>query len=113
MNLAVFVEALNAGSMPLQILKMHTFVHVEPQGIFAIAQGKKGSRGNLAETRLYVYPDTDQQTLHLLTIGTKDTQPDDIQFYKGCVDQLEQKKRETETHEHPERNERPDPISES
>jgi hypothetical protein len=113
-NLAIYFAALNAGSNPQQIPKIHTFVHTEPQGVFAIAQGKKRSGGNLAQTRLYVYPDPDQLVLHLLTMGAKDTQHDDIQFCKECVTELEQRKREAENHEQlTETDEEVPPLSET
>lgn len=99
LNLATYHSALNAGSKPVQIPKMHSFVHPEPRGIYAIAEAKKKSRRNLAQTRLYVYPDSDRSVLHLLTIGDKDTQKEDIEFCKDCVDELELRKREAATDE--------------
>jgi len=84
-NLAIYLAALNAGTMPMQVATMHSWVRTEPQGVFAIDQRTKGGEKNLAQTRLYVYPDTVSKILHLLTIGGKDSQSDDIQFCRECA----------------------------
>lgn len=87
-NLQTYLEALRAGNKPMQI--KYGFVHVEPSGIFAIDQ--KGGVGKLAQTRLYVYPDTDAEILHLLTIGGKGReQRNDIQLCKDFVAQLKER----------------------
>jgi hypothetical protein len=82
-NLKKVVDALNNGARVPQLMKAHRFLHSEGAGVIAIDQ--KGGARNLAETRLYVYPDEDAQILYLLTIGGKDDQPDDIQFCKQFV----------------------------
>ncbi len=48
-------------------------------GLGAIEIKQKGAK-NLAETRLYVYPDETTNILHLITIGDKNSQSADIQF---------------------------------
>ena len=85
-NLATYFRALEFAN-PLQI--KHGFVHPEPLGIVAIDQSG-GGHGKLAETRLYVYPDTETQLLHLITIGDKNTQAEDIQFAKDYRTQKDQ-----------------------
>jgi hypothetical protein len=49
---------------------------------------KRGGGPNLAQTRLYVYPDLATRELHLLTIGDKGTQKVDIQLCKSFVVEL-------------------------
>lgn len=87
-NLQTYMEALRAGNKPMQI--KFGFVHVEPNGVFAIDQ--KGGVGKLAQTRLYVYPNTDTEILHLLTLGGKGyEQRTDIQLCKDFVAQLKER----------------------
>lgn len=87
-NLQTYFEALRAGNKPMQI--KYGFVHVEPSGVFAIDQ--KGGVGKLAQTRLYVYPDTDTEILHLLTMGGKGfEQRNNIQLCKDFVAELKER----------------------
>ena len=88
LNLAEYLAALELNK-PMQIRRFYSFVHEGyPEGIYSIDQRRKGSAGNLAETRLYVYPEVEVTILHLLTIGDKNTQKDDVQFCKECVQSL-------------------------
>ena len=48
----------------------------------------KGGGPNLAQTRLYIYPDLAARELHFLTIGDEATQKDDIQFCRSFVTKL-------------------------
>lgn len=68
------------------------FLHPEPQGVLAIDQ--KGSGKALAETRLYVYPDEDDEIAHVITLGDKRSQPDDIALCRQFVAELRKKKAE-------------------
>ncbi|MFA5256726.1 MAG: hypothetical protein WC360_01130 [Opitutales bacterium] len=78
-NLQRYLSRINAGENP-SVLKAG-FVHPERVGIKAISQqGKLGK--NTRAYRLYIYPDTATNTLHLLTLGDKGTQSDDI---KDCI----------------------------
>jgi len=52
------------------------FIHPEPMGVWALDQ--RGSMGNLQATRLYCYAETSRKNLHLLAIGSKDSQSADI-----------------------------------
>ncbi len=83
-NLDTYMKTLNNGVKPLQI--RFGFTHDEPLGVVAIDQ--KGGGPNLAETRLYVYPDIVARELHLLTIGDQWTQKDAIQFCKSFITKL-------------------------
>ncbi len=62
------------------------YLHKEPRGVIAVDQ--KGLRGNLRETRLYTLPIDETKTLHLITIGDKDTQHADIEYSKEFADQF-------------------------
>ena len=93
-NLDTFFGALKSGA---KIQGTHYgFMHDEPSGIKAIDQ--KGGDRNLAQGRLYVYPDEGTKILHLITICDKTSQQKDIQYCKKYVDRLredaERRKRE-------------------
>lgn len=66
-NLDTYHEHLNAGQSP-QVIQLG-FVHNEPHGVKAIDQ--KGGGPYLAQTRLYIFPEESNQTLHLITLGDK------------------------------------------
>jgi len=53
------------------------FLHAEPGGVWAIDQ-KGPSRTKLQETRLYVFPSEADRTLHIITLGNKNSQATDI-----------------------------------
>jgi hypothetical protein len=52
------------------------FIHPEPLGVWALDQ--RGSMGNLQATRLYCYAESSRKNIHLLAIGSKDSQSADI-----------------------------------
>lgn len=83
-NLDSYVEALQLGTHPLQVKA--GFIHPEPHGVVAIDQ--KGGRKSLAETRLYVYPDTNSKVLYLIALGDKNTQKADIKLCNDMVAEL-------------------------
>jgi hypothetical protein len=83
-NLDTFFNALNAGARPQQIKA--GFVHPEPCGVLAFDQ--KGGGPNLAQTRLYVYPNATTEILHLITLGDKSSQRDDIRRCSAFVAEL-------------------------
>ena len=68
------------------------FLHPEPLGVLAIDQ--KGGGKALAETRLYVYPDEDEEVLHIITLGDKRSQADDIGLCREFVAELRKTKGE-------------------
>lgn len=86
-NLETLVNALKLGARPEQ-LKQLGFVHSEPMGILAIDQKGKGKGAKLKPFRLYVFPDERSKILHLMTLGDKDTQEDDIRNCKSFVEGL-------------------------
>jgi len=73
-NLDTYFRALTEGANPLQIKA--GFIHNEPEGLKAIDQ--KGGKGKLMQARLYIFPDTSTETLHVISIGTKQDQSGDI-----------------------------------
>lgn len=89
-NLDTYFQSLEAGVNPLQI--KHGFLHTEAMGVVAIDQ--KGGGKALAQTRLYVYPDTDTETLYLITLGDKPSQKEDIKSCKVFMTHLRKKKGE-------------------
>ena len=52
-------------------------------GVVAVDQSGPGA--GLKRTRLYVYPDVDSRTLHLITVGDKSSQGADIKFSREFV----------------------------
>lgn len=87
-NLDTYMEHLQAGVKPQQVT--HGFVHSEPHGIVAIDQ--KGGGSGLKETRLYLFPDEDTQIVHVLTLGDKETQKEDIRCCSEFVLELREKR---------------------
>jgi hypothetical protein len=83
-NLDTFFKTLNCAVKPRDA--KFGFIHPEPLGVLAIDQ--KGGGPNLAQTRLYVYPDETNKVLHLITLGDKRTQPADIATCKVFVSHL-------------------------
>jgi hypothetical protein len=93
-NLKKYFSALTNGARPNQIVGK--FVHPEPGGVKALDQS--GSKGKLSQTRLYVFPDEDSFKLHLITLGDKQSQPDDIKTCKNFIASLRADK-EAKNHE--------------
>ena len=91
-NLDTYLKALQNGTNPAQA--KFGFIHPEPKGVLAIDQ--KGGGGKLKQTRLYVFPDPTEMVVHLITLGDKKSQKDDIQFSGEFVDSLHQRDRKSE-----------------
>ena len=89
-NLDTYIEALNLGATPQQIKA--GFIHHEPDGVKAIDQkgSRKGIGGTPKEGRLYVFPDGGTRTLHLITIGDKNSQKADIADCKNFMSDLKE-----------------------
>lgn len=96
-NLDTYFRSLEAGINPLQI--KHGFMHSEPLGVVAIDQ--KGGGKNLAQTRLYVYPDSDTETLHVITLGDKRSQKHDIDACRSFVNDLRKERQDTDEEANP------------
>ena len=89
-NLDTFLTALREGAKVQQVKA--GFLHPEPLGVLAIDH--KGGGKALAETRLYVYPDEDGEVLHIITLGDKRSQADDIGLCREFVAELRKTKGE-------------------
>lgn len=74
-NPDTYLVFLNQGIKPMQLLK-ESFVRNEQMGIHAIDQSPLGK--GYKELRLYVYPDPDASTLHVITVGDKNQQSRDV-----------------------------------
>ena len=66
------------------------FLRSGPLGVIAIDQ--KGGYEALGETRLYVFPDEDEEVLHIITLGDKRSQADDIGLCREFVAELRKTK---------------------
>ena len=88
-NLDTVLGALNQGAKLEHI--NFGFIHREPRGVLAIDQ--KGGGAGLKQTRLYVYPDTATEIVHLVTIGDKSSQQADIKHATEFVDALTENER--------------------
>lgn len=86
-NLDTYFKTLCDGVNPLNI-KMG-FIHHESDGIKAVDQ--KGGKGNLLQTRLYVFPEEITKLLHIISIGTKVDQSGDIGECREYVRNLKKK----------------------
>jgi hypothetical protein len=84
-NLDKILKLLNAGNKigGFQV----GFFRSEGAGVYRIGQtGVPGAK----ESRLYVFPDQETKTMHILEIGTKDTQTADINEAKNTVKRIRQ-----------------------
>ena len=83
-NLGRYLEQLNVAKNHRSVTA--GYLHHEPSDVVAVDQ--KGAAGKLQQTRLYTFADPDSKTLHLITIGDKRTQRDDIKLSTGFVKSL-------------------------
>ena len=105
-NLNTYLATLDEGVNPIQIKERFRFVHNEGNGIYAVDQ--KGGAKNLAEIRLYLFPHLPSKTLHLLTIGDKNSQSRDINVCRDMVKEIntrEEKRNERASEPEPPENE--------
>ena len=97
-NLKAYLQSLRSGLKPQQIIR--GYVHPEPRGIVAIDES--GPKNPQKALRLYVYPEEGKELLHVLTIGGKDTQPDDIkhceEFVEALLNEIQTQIRKDEPH---------------
>jgi hypothetical protein len=84
-NLNRIIRLLNAGFKLQTVINQCSFFRSEGNGLFRIGQsGVKAAK----ETRLYVYPDEEEKTIHILSIGTKETQQNDIISAKSAIKEI-------------------------
>jgi hypothetical protein len=86
-NLQRYLDQLNAALNPRAV--QAGYLHHEPHGVVAIDQ--KGGGPALQQTRLYNFADAGTQTLHLITVGNKNDQKNDIKFSSDFVKSLNSK----------------------
>ena len=84
-NLDQLFVSLQAGIRPEQLKRELRFVRSEPKGVLAIDQKGPGKGAKLVAIRLYVYPDEETSILHLIGLGDKSSQPDDIECASAFV----------------------------
>jgi hypothetical protein len=80
-NLAAYLSALRNGLKPQQIIR--GFVHDEPLNVKALDESGPGKHKKAL--RLYIYPNEFSETLHVLTLGDKNKQREDI---KQCIESV-------------------------
>lgn len=73
-NLQSYLTALRSGLTVQQIVR--GWIHTEPCGLKAIDE--TGPNHPRKAVRLYIYPDEETQTLHVFTMGDKNSQAADI-----------------------------------
>jgi len=83
-NLQRYFEQIKVARHPRVV--QAGYMHHEPHGVVAIDQ--KGGGKDLQQTRLYTFAEAETQTLHLITVGTKNEQSADIQFSSDFVKSL-------------------------
>lgn len=75
-NLQRFVDLLV--NVPNSRAVQAGFLHTEGKGILAVDERAGG--GNLEATRLYVFADDSTEVIHLITIGNKAEQEEDVKL---------------------------------
>lgn len=85
-NLQRYLDQLNAARNARAV--QGGYLHNEPNGVVAIDQ--KGGGAGLQETRLYTFADSSTKTLHLITVGDKNSQSADIKFCSDFVKSLKE-----------------------
>jgi hypothetical protein len=92
-NLEKCLKLLNLGTKPLQLsLKC---VHTEGKGVLAIDES--GYKVKTQVTRLYLWCDDTDELVHLITIGDKHSQGDDVKVAQEYV--AEQRRKASKAHE--------------
>ncbi len=81
-NLDRYFKAVSHGVHPQFVVA--GYIHDEGKGVKAIDQ-RGGGRGKLQQTRLYVYADVTAKVIHLITIGDKQSQKNDVKHASDFV----------------------------
>ena len=89
-NLDTYLESLNRGINVAQITA--SFIHHEQKGVIAIDQ--KGAKGYPTQTRLYIYPDEETRSVHVITIEEKGKKKFQQQQVNLCCKYVESLKKE-------------------
>lgn len=83
-NLAAYLASLCCGMKPQQIIR--GYIHREGGGVQSLDES--GPNHPNKPIRLYIYPEEDTETLHVITIGDKNSQSDDVRFCHEFVESL-------------------------
>jgi hypothetical protein len=97
-NLGSLQCSIEAG-VRLEQLKDHPFVQSEPMGMLAVNQRGPVKGAQLVPIRLYVYFDGDDSALHIIELGDKSTQDEDIATAKNYVKRLLREKEQRSSSE--------------
>lgn len=89
-NLKRFLMALQAGAKPQNIVGKWAS-HNEGFGVRALDQTGP-VKGKLAATRLYIFADEETEILHVITLGDKQSQGEQVQYCKQWVRSLQEAK---------------------
>jgi len=73
-NFDTYFKALQSVSKP--VLVRAGFIHPEKNGVIAIDESGMGGKPH--KTRFYIYASEDDQVVHLITIGDKNSQNQDL-----------------------------------
>ena len=68
-----------------QVKRQLSFVHCK-YSLGIVSMDQRGGGGGLKTSRLYAFPDENEQVLHALTLGDKDSQSDDVRFCTQWVE---------------------------
>lgn len=84
-NLEGYKNTLNAGISLEQAKRTLPYIHNEKNGLFAIDQ--RPPKGGF-QLRLYIYPDERTHKIHLVAIGDKSSQQNDIKIGHEYIQSL-------------------------
>lgn len=84
-NFGSYLRALELGTHPEQAKRLFPFVHDEKRGLVAIDQ--RPPKGGF-QIRLYVFPQTGPRTVHVIAIGDKSSQEDDIRYCHRYIKEI-------------------------
>lgn len=85
-NFEAYLRVLELGTHPEQAKRLFPFIHDEKSGLVAIDQ--RPPKGGF-QIRLYVFPHIPTRTVHVVAIGDKSTQENDIRFCHRYVKEIE------------------------
>ena len=83
-NLTRYLSQLNVARNPLCV--QGGYIHPEGAGVVALDESAGGA--NLQATRLYLFAHTPTRTVHLITIGNKDSQQSDVNLCHQFIEKF-------------------------
>lgn len=89
LNLKKVKQAFDFGAHCEQVKQQFSCVHGRyPLGLISIDQRGRSKGAKPKPFRLYVFPEVSTKTLHLITLGDKDTQSEDVKLATAFVQGL-------------------------